>query len=156
MSDALAALQEQTFARSTPATTSAFPPERRLTGAQLARFLDRHVFAVVGSARPDGRPHAAMSGYVRRETDFWLPTVRGSVRERNVRSQPWVTLVVTEGEHGEHVVVLVEGTAVMVDPAEVPADVRSASEGDWVSAWIRVRAGRLLSYADEGAGPTGP
>ncbi|MGH3157720.1 MAG: hypothetical protein ACRDNF_14240, partial [Streptosporangiaceae bacterium] len=61
MSMELASLQDQSFARASAATVSAFPPERRLTGQQLADYLDRRAFAVVGTGRPDGRPHAAMS-----------------------------------------------------------------------------------------------
>lgn len=151
MSDALADLQDRTFARFTIATASSYPPERRLTAAQLAAYLDRHVFAVISSTRPDGRPHAAMSGYIRQEAAFWLPTVSGSVRERNIRSQPWVSLVITEGEHDQHVVVIVEGPAVIMDLPDVPEEVRSARSGDWVGAWIQVQAQRLLSYASEGA-----
>lgn len=57
---------------------------------------------------------------------FWLPTVGGSVRERNMRAQPWLTMTITEGDHDDHVVVLVEGTASVVAPADVPAGVRAA------------------------------
>jgi predicted pyridoxine 5'-phosphate oxidase superfamily flavin-nucleotide-binding protein len=151
MSDDLAALQDQTFARATAATADSFPPQRRLTGAQLAGYLDQRAFAVVGTARPDGRPHTAMSSYARRGTTFWLPTVTGSVRERNVRQQPWVTLVVAEGDHDHHVVVLVEGTAAMLAPDDVPADVRAQLSGDWIGAWLRIEASRILSYAAQGA-----
>src|ERR1700685_2541932 len=98
MSEELGALQDQTFAAATSATTGSFPPERRLSAAQLAAYLDRRAFAVIGSSRPDGRPHAAMSSYVRQGRDFWLPTVGGSVRERNVRAQPWLTMTITEGD----------------------------------------------------------
>jgi hypothetical protein len=151
MSELLGRLQTETFARATAATTSSYPPERRLTAAQLASYLDRRAFAVVGSTRADSRPHAAMSSYIRRDTTFWLPTVAGSVRERNLRATPWLTMVITEGDHGEHVVVILEGPAEVVAPAEVPGDVRSAARADWVNAWIRLKAGRLLSYAAESA-----
>ncbi len=127
-----------------------------MTGGQLAGYLDRRAFAVVGSARPDGRPHAAMSSYVRQETSFWLPTVTGSVRERNVRGQPWMTMVVTQGDRDEHVVVIVEGPVTIVGPADVPADVPSRIGGDWVGVWLLLRAERLLSYVSEGAFPAGP
>jgi predicted pyridoxine 5'-phosphate oxidase superfamily flavin-nucleotide-binding protein len=153
MSDDLAARQEQTFTRATASTTGSFPPERRLTGAQLSGYLDRRAFAVVGTARPDGRPHAAMSSYVRRGTTFWLPAVTGSVRGRNVRHQPWATLVITEGDRGAHIVVQVEGTVAVVVPGDVPADVRAEVTGDWVSEWLRLEAERVLSYAAEGALP---
>lgn len=43
--------------------------------------------------------------------------------------------------------------AVVVAPSDVPEDVRAAVTADWVSAWIRLTAERLLSYADENASP---
>jgi hypothetical protein len=54
MSIDIGSVQEESFARATPATASSYPPERRLTAPQLAAYLDRRVFAVIGSARPDG------------------------------------------------------------------------------------------------------
>jgi hypothetical protein len=151
MSMELEALQEESFARATAATVSAFPAERRLTGQQLADYLDRRRFAVIGTGRPDGRPHAAMSAFYRRGAVFWLPMVGGSVRERNLRRQPWLTLTVTEGDHGPHVVVIIEGKATIVQPLAVPSGVRSAVTGDWVEAWARLSPSRLLSYGAEGA-----
>ena len=151
MTDVLATLQDQSFARATAATARSYPPERRLNGGQLADYLGRRAFAVIGSSRPDGRPHAAMSSFIRRGTAFWLPTVAGSVRERNVRREPWLTLTVTEGDRDRHAVVLIEGPADIAPVSEVPADVRAAVTGDWIAAWIRVKAERILSYASEGA-----
>ena len=155
MSELLGGLQDRTFARATAATAVSYPPERRLSAAQLASFLDRRVFAVVGSTRGDGRPHAAMSVYVRRGTTFWLPTMADSVRARNLHGTPWLTMVIAEADHPEHIAVIAEGPAKVVAPSEVPADVRAAVTGDWVSSWICVAAERLLSYADEGALPEG-
>lgn len=151
MSESLGTLQDRSFARATASTASSYPPARRLSGAQLAGYLDRRKYAVVGSARADGRPHAAMSVYIRRDTTFWLPTMAGSVRERNLRGTPWLTMVVAEGDDGAHIAALIEGPAETVTPDSVPADVRAAATGDWISAWIRLTAERLLSYADEGA-----
>ena len=94
-----------------------------------------------------------MSSFIRRGTAFWLPTVAGSVREPNVRREPWLTLTVTEGDRDTHAVVLVEGPAEIISVAEVPADVRAAITGDLIAAWIRVKAERMLSYASEGALP---
>jgi Pyridoxamine 5'-phosphate oxidase len=153
MSELLGGLQDRTFARATAATAVSYPPERRLTGAQLGSYLDRRVFAVVGSTRGNGRPHAAMSVYVRRGVTFWLPTMAGSVRERNLRGTPWLTMVIAESDHPEHIAVIVEGPVEIVASPEVPSDVRAAITGDWVSAWIRLTAERLLSYADESAQP---
>ena len=150
MSELLGLLQDRTFARATAATSASYPQERRLDAAQLAAYLDRRAYAVVGSTRADGRPHSAMSVYIRRGATFWLPTVAGSVRERNLRSKPWLTMVIAEGDHDDHIAVLIEGSAEVVEPSLVPSDVRASVTGDWVSAWIRLTAERLLSYADEG------
>jgi nitroimidazol reductase NimA-like FMN-containing flavoprotein (pyridoxamine 5'-phosphate oxidase superfamily) len=153
MSELLGGLQDRTFAQATAATAVSYPPERRLSAAQLASYLDRRTFAVIGSSRADGRPHAAMSVYVRRGTTFWLPTMAGSVRERNLRGTPWLTMVIAESDHPEHIAVITEGPAQVVAPSEVQADVRAAVTGDWVNAWICLTAERLLSYADESASP---
>jgi hypothetical protein len=77
----------------------------------------------------------------------------GSVRARNVRGTPWLTMVIAEGDHPEHIAVIIEGPAEVADPPLVPADVRAAATSDWVSTWIRLTAERLLSYADENARP---
>ena len=153
MSDLLGDLQDRTFARATAATASSYPPQRRLSAAQLAVYLDRRAFAVVGTTRADGRPHAAMSVYVRRGTTFWLPTMAGSVRERNLRGMPWLTMVIAEGDHPVHIAVIVEGPAIVVKPPDVPTDVVTAVTGNWVSEWIQLTAERLLSYADQDASP---
>ncbi len=153
MSELLGDLQDRSFGRATAATAASYPPQRRLSAAQLASYLDRRSFAVVGTARADGRPHAAMSVFVRRGTTFWLPTMAGSVRERNLRRTPWLTMVIAEGDHPVHIAVIAEGPAEIVPLPDVPADVRAAVTGDWVSEWIRVTAERLLSYADEGTSP---
>lgn len=153
MSADLGVVQDRTFASATAATAESYPAERRLTSRELVAYLDRRAFAVIGSARPDGRPHAAMTSYVRRGADFWLPTMAGSVRERNLRARPWLTLAVAEGDRDRHIVVLLEGPAAIVAPGEVPADIRAAVAGDWVSSWIMLTAQRVLSYAAEGARP---
>ena len=150
MSEEPAALQEQTFAGATRATAGSYPPGRRLSARQLGDDLDRRAVAVIGSCRPDGRPHAAMSACIRRGREFWLPAAGGSVRERNVRARPWPTMTITAGDRDAHVVVLAEGSASVV-PAGVPAEVRAAVTGGWVVTWIRLTAERLLSYASEGA-----
>ena len=72
------------------------------------------------------------------------------MRERNLRAAPWVTMVIAEGDHDEHIAVLIEGTAEVVEPSLAPADVRAAVPGDWVGAWIRLTADRLMSYGAEG------
>lgn len=149
MGGELGAVQDRSFARASAATAGSYPPERRLSAAQLERYLDRRAFAVVSSARPDGRPHAAPSLFFRRGAEFWLPTVAGSVRERNVRAHPWLALTVTEGDHGAHVAVLIEGPARVVAPEAAPGEFRGRP-GDWAEVWLAQRAERVFSYAAEG------
>jgi len=149
--DDLGGVQDRTFASASAATRAAYPASDRLSSRQLADYLDRRAFAVVSSTRPNGRPHAAISSYVRRGSTFWLPTVAGSVRERNVRTGPWLSLVVTEGDRGRHVVVLIEGPVAVVAPADTPADIRAAAGGDWVGCWLRLHAERVLSYGSASA-----
>jgi hypothetical protein len=62
-------------------------------------------------------------------------------------------MVIAEGDHPRHIAVIIEGPAEVVAPQQVSADVRAAATADWVSAWIRLSAERLLSYADENAQP---
>jgi hypothetical protein len=45
------AAQDRSSGRASVATVRVCPPERRLTGAQLARYLDWRPYAVVSSAR---------------------------------------------------------------------------------------------------------
>ena len=139
--------QEETFARVTPLTRDAYPPERRLVGEALLNYLDSRVFAVVASTRPDGRPHATLSSYARRGITIWLPTAAGAVRQANLRTQPWVVLVASEGDRDEHVAVIVEGPGAAVSPSEVPSDVVATAPDAGISMWLRMDAQRLLSYA---------
>ncbi|MHB2022148.1 MAG: pyridoxamine 5'-phosphate oxidase family protein [Mycobacteriales bacterium] len=144
-------LQDKTFLGATAATRESYPPERRMTGERLSGYLDSRAFAVASSTRPDGRPHAALTSYVRKGTSFWLPTVAGAVRERNVRHEPWLVLVIAEGERSEHVAVVVEGPCTVVAKPDVPADVAATTPGTWASSWLRLDARRLISYAAEDA-----
>ena len=139
------ALQRETFASATHATASSYPPENRLSGDAIARVLTTRRYAVVASSRPDGRPHATPVSFVLAGTELWLPTVAGARRARNVAANPWLVLVVSEGEGDTHLAVIVEGPA-SVEPGppdeavEVPA---------WATQWIRLTPQRLLTYAAE-------
>jgi hypothetical protein len=145
MTDALAELQDRTFDRATAATARTYPPERRLTAEQLTSYLTRREYAVVGTTRPDGRPHASMSMYVRSGSAFWLPAVAGSIRERNLRKNPWLTLVIAEGP--AEVVQLDD----LPDDARAAVDRQHAQVWNWVDVWIVLKTKRVLSYAAEDA-----
>ncbi|HET7174256.1 MAG TPA: pyridoxamine 5'-phosphate oxidase family protein [Nocardioidaceae bacterium] len=140
-------LQRRSFANASAATRLAFPDGTRMSNQKLCDFLDGHRFAVVSTTRGDGRPHAVPASYIRRDATLWLPTVKGSVRERNVRRVPWLVLVVAEGDRDTHRMVMVEGPAGVVPADAVPPDVAAGmAEEPWVSRWLRLTAERLLSY----------
>ncbi|MDA8399970.1 MAG: hypothetical protein M0008_07990, partial [Actinomycetota bacterium] len=62
-----------------------------------------------------------------------------------------ISLVVTEGDRAEHVVVIVEGPCHAVDKSAVPADVAETTREEWVSVWLCLEATRLISYVSEGS-----
>jgi pyridoxamine 5'-phosphate oxidase-like protein len=149
----LGQLQDDSFDRAGSATRTAYPPERRMTGPQLAGYLERRTYALASSTRPDGRAHAAPTLFSISAEAFWLPTVGGAVRLRNVEAHPWLALSVLEGDHDEHAAVLTEGPAEVLTtvPDAVWELTRRRNNGgsvDWATAWLRMTPQRLLSFAE--------
>jgi hypothetical protein len=157
----LGRLQEASFSRA-GAVRTAYPPERRMTGPQLAGYLARRTYAVASSTRPDGRPHAAPTLFSMYAEAFWLPTLGSAARLGNVRAHRWLALSITEGEHDTHAAVLTEGPAEVL--AAVPDDVWSITllrnhggSLDWATHWLRMTPQRLFSFAEvawPGASPS--
>ncbi len=144
-------IQQRTFAGATQTTRTAYPQERQLRGRRLTRYLDKRSIAVISSVRADGRPHSALSSYIRLGSAFWLPTMAGAIRTAHLRAQPWLVLVIAEGDGAEHVAVIIEGEGrVIAAGAEVPAAAAAAFPRPWVASWLRLDPQRLLSYADQG------
>jgi Pyridoxamine 5'-phosphate oxidase len=149
----LGRLQDVSFSRAGRALRTAYPPQRRMTGPQLAGYLERRTYALASSTRPDGRAHAAPTLFSLYAEAFWLPTVGGAARLSNVRAHPWLALSILEGEHDTHAAVLSEGLAEVV--ATVPDEVRSITEVrnrggsvDWATAWLRMTPQQLFSFAE--------
>jgi hypothetical protein len=143
-------VQERSFNRANPATTSSLPTGNRMTGAQLVHLLRPGAYGVLATTRPDGRPHAAPTSLVLQDQAIWLPTVAGAVRLTNLAAHPWASLVVMRGEGTEHLMVTLEGPATIVDAeAEdvAPAARRHGHALSWVTAWIRLAPQRVFSYA---------
>ncbi len=146
-------LQDASFRRAGRAVRKAYPPERRMTGPQLAGYLARRTYALASSTRPNGRAHAAPTLFCIYAEAFWLPALGGAARLDNVRAHPWLALSIIEGEHDTHAAVLTEGPAEVL--ASVPEDVRSITELrnrggslDWATAWLRMTPRRLFSFAE--------
>jgi general stress protein 26 len=149
-------LQERSFGSAGDATRTAYPASNRMLGLQIADYLARRKYLVLATARPDGRPHAAMSSYVLSGRGFWLPTDAGTARVRNLEANPRASLVVTEGEESHHIVVLAEGSTELVagDEASEGGSAWRAKFGrhpEWASTWINIVPDKLFSYAASGA-----
>ncbi|MDX6259006.1 MAG: Pyridoxamine 5-phosphate oxidase [Kribbellaceae bacterium] len=146
-------LQETSFDKGGQAVRNAYPPERRLTGPQLAEYLTRRTYALASTTRPDGRAHAAPTLFTMYAEAFWLPTLGAATRLRNVQAHPWLTLSILEGEHDTHAAVLTEGPAEVL--TTVPPEVHhltlernNGSTLDWATAWLRMTPQRLFSFAE--------
>lgn len=149
----LGRLQDASFSRAGPALRTAYPPHRRMTGPQLARYLERRTYALASTTRPDGRAHAAPTLFSLYAETFWLPTLGGAARLGNLQAYPWLALSILEGEHDTHAAVLTEGPAEVV--ATVPDEVHHITEVrnrggslDWATAWLRMTPQRLVSFAE--------
>lgn len=156
----LGAVQADSVGRAARSTRASWPPDRSLSPERLHGFLDRKKYAVLSTARPDGRPHAAMVAFCLRDGVFWLPSVTGSARLRNLAVEPWATLVVSEGEGEEHVAVVVEGdTLVHEEPGPVLdgflRDAWTQKFGTdlttWVGAVVELVPRKVLSHGPEGS-----
>ena len=61
--------------------------------AELQAFMDQSKFVMVVSNGADGWPMARIMGFVRDGWDIWLTTVAGSLKARQMESDPKITLL---------------------------------------------------------------
>lgn len=143
-------LQERSFEQASPATNSSYPPEQRMDAGGLSAYLDQRRYLMVSTVRPSGRPHVALSAFIFGAERFWMPTMKGTARARNLRHKPFASLAVAEGDGAAHRAVLSEGPATLVrrpEPEVVTAwEERDAELPEWADAWIELRPVKLLSY----------
>lgn len=150
---ALDDLQTRSFAQASATTNSSYPPESRMSGELLERFLRVRQYIVVATTRRNGTPHAALSSFALADGKVWLPTEAGTARIRNLQRNPHISLVLTEGDDEEHAAVLIDGPITLVPDADAPATARAAwrdkfsHEPGWADLWICVEPRRLFSYA---------
>jgi hypothetical protein len=145
-------IQDTTFAGASAATLGSFGPSRRLTGEQLVKVLTTRRNAVVSTTRRDGRPHSTPCAFVLHERSIWLPLVPGAVRAKHVAEQPWISMVISEGQLENHGVVIIEGPALIAEPGEEVLAAAKAKFGgvSWVGQWIELTPERILSNASPG------
>lgn len=100
-----------------------------MTGPSIAAILESDT-AWVCTVRPDGTPHLTPVWFVFRSDTCWICCTTGSVKARNVRLNPRVSVAVGDGDRP----VVVEGIARLHEhQSEFPADIHQAFAGkyDW-------------------------
>jgi nitroimidazol reductase NimA-like FMN-containing flavoprotein (pyridoxamine 5'-phosphate oxidase superfamily) len=126
-----------------------------MNAIELDSFLSRKRYAVLATARPDGRAHATPIAFSIWKDSFWVGSV-GGVRVRNLQSHPWASVVVMEGEPPkEHRAVIGEGPVKLHDASELKNSLRGlaelvkqkhGNELDWATVIIELNPERLFSY----------
>lgn len=154
--EALTAIQATSYQQAAAVLRSSWPPESAMEGAELARFLTEHHYCVAATVTKLGRPQARPVAFTVLGSSFWLATVAGA-RLRNLKRTLWVSLVITEGDHGSHQAVTVDGPVTIHDGPSNGLlalwEERHGSSAEWAAAWIEVWPARLFSYS---VGPCGP
>jgi general stress protein 26 len=150
-------VQRQSYARAGASVRGAWPEESSLRRAELRDFLQRLAYGVLATARPDGRAHATPIAFSLEDGAFWIATV-ASVRLRNLRTNPWASLVLTEGQRtGRHSALTAEGPVTLHEGSAFDAVRERLDKGwrarhgqapDWAVAFIELRPERILSYRD--------
>ena len=119
---------------------------------RLQEFLERHPTGVLATTRSDGRPHAAPVTFALAGPQIAIASLDGAQRIENLRAHPHASLVISQDAQA---VVIIEGAARVVPPAEASATVRerfrdpSGALPPWIGAFVVVTPERVLSYADE-------
>ena len=90
-------------------------PMQRMTAGQAREFLDAGSrTATFATVRPDGRPHAVPTWYIRDGDDYVFTTWHTTVKVRNLAADHRAALVVQDPEP-PYAYVTVEGTAQVLD-----------------------------------------
>lgn len=150
-------VQRESYARAGSSLRGAWPEESSLRGSELRDFLERLVYGVLATARPDGRAHGTPIAFSLEDGAFWIATV-ASARLRNLRTNPWASLVLMDGQRtGRHSALTAEGTVTLHEDVAFALVRERLDEGwrtrhgqapDWAVAFIELRPERILSYRD--------
>jgi nitroimidazol reductase NimA-like FMN-containing flavoprotein (pyridoxamine 5'-phosphate oxidase superfamily) len=147
----LAEIQRRSYQRAGPAILGSWPASRAMNEEQLARYLARRRYCVLATATPSGAPQARPVAFVLLDDAVWFATVEGA-RLRNLRANPRVSVVIAEGDRGDHAIVLLEGVVgIHADEATRTriSDVWREQHGstpDWAAAFLELRPSRVYSH----------
>jgi general stress protein 26 len=153
----LDALLAQSFDRAGDHLTSIISPERRLTAADLARYLVGVRHLVVATVTEESEPRCSAVDGLFLHGHFWFSTSAHSFKAHHLERRPAMS-----GAHvvGDDVGIFVHGKARVVHggPGDADAirhywtDVYGASPEDWVSdpsdaRYIEIVPSSMYSYA---------
>jgi nitroimidazol reductase NimA-like FMN-containing flavoprotein (pyridoxamine 5'-phosphate oxidase superfamily) len=148
--EALIVLQEASFARAQRGLRDSWPRDSGMDAEQLRSFLDRNRYCVLATTTAQLHPVARPVAFTVIGASFWCATVAGP-RLRNLQRTPWASIVVAEGDAGEHHAVAVDGPVTIIDhPSErllATWEARHGSRADWAAAWCEIHPSRLISYS---------
>jgi hypothetical protein len=142
-------IQQASYVRADGALRGAWPAERAMGDAELDAFLAERTYCVLATVTPRGRPQARPVGFTVLGDAIWFGTVAGG-RLRNLERSPWVSVVIDEGEGGEHRAVAADGPVSLFDaPPAGLLDLwgaRFGSRAEWAVKWFELRPERLFSH----------
>jgi nitroimidazol reductase NimA-like FMN-containing flavoprotein (pyridoxamine 5'-phosphate oxidase superfamily) len=147
--EALFELQQRSYARAGPAVLGSWPPESALGKEELAQYLGRRDYCVLATVTRGARPQARPVAFVILNGALWFAT-GGGARLSNLRRNPYVSVVIAEGDAGTHVLVLAEGAVTVHDKAPTVVEAwerRHGSKPNWAAAFLELRPERLFSYS---------
>jgi nitroimidazol reductase NimA-like FMN-containing flavoprotein (pyridoxamine 5'-phosphate oxidase superfamily) len=153
----LDALLAESFGRAGDHLTSIISDDRRLSAADLSRYLVGVRHLVVATVTSDGEPRCSAVDGLFLHGHFWFSTSAQSIKARHLERRPAIS-----GAHvvGDDVAVFVHGDARMVHggPGEADAirhfwtEVYDTSPEDWVptprdARYVEIVPSSIFSYA---------
>ncbi|MCP3800964.1 TIGR03618 family F420-dependent PPOX class oxidoreductase [Allokutzneria sp. A3M-2-11 16] len=88
------------------------PVLRGVSAMNLRELLDSPVFGVIGTVQPGGEPHQSVVWVKRDGDDVLFMIAEGSRKERNLRRDPRINVLVTPAD-APHTYASIQGTATM-------------------------------------------
>lgn len=154
--DQLLAAQRKSFASAGEGLRRSWPETQALDREGLRVLLEELVYGVFATARPDGRAHAAPVAYSVDLGAIWVASVEGR-RLRNLRANPWASLVLFDGQRGgRHRALTAEGPVRLHEGPQLTAvreqldsawSARHGSTPEWAVALVELHAERVFSFA---------